>query len=113
RGDMRAIEISMHGVPEVLTPVEAGVPSPGPGDVLVRTTAIGVNYIDTYFREGTYARDLPFVPGSEGTGVVEELGEGTPDLMVGDRVAWCQAPGPHAPYDGAPAGPAVPAPART
>ncbi|MDV6297667.1 quinone oxidoreductase [Dietzia maris] len=100
---MRAIEISRHGGPEVLTPVEAGVPSPGPGDVLVRTTAIGVNYIDTYFREGTYARDLPFVAGSEGTGVVEELGEGTPDLMVGDRVAWCQVPGSYAQYVVAPA----------
>ena len=71
--------------------------------MLVRTTAIGVNYIDTYFREGTYARDLPFVPGSEGTGVVEELGEGTPDLMVGDRVAWCQVPGSYAQYVVAPA----------
>lgn len=100
---MRAIEISRHGGPEVLTQVEAGVPSPGPGEVLIRTTAVGVNYIDTYFRDGTYARDLPFVPGSEGAGVVEELGEGTPDLVVGDRVAWCQVPGSYAQFVVAPA----------
>ena len=100
---MRAIEISRHGGPEVLTPVEADVPSPGPGEVLVRTTVIGVNYLDTYLREGTYPTDLPFVPGSEGTGVVEELGDGTPDLVVGDRVAWCQVPGSYAQYVVAPA----------
>ncbi|UVE95488.1 quinone oxidoreductase [Dietzia sp. B32] len=100
---MRAIEISGHGGPEVLTPVEVDTPSPGPGEVLVRTTAVGVNYIDTYFREGIYSRELPFVPGSEGTGVVEEVGEGTPDLVVGDRVAWCQVPGSYAQYVVAPA----------
>ena len=100
---MRAIEISRHGGPEVLTSVEVGVPSPGPGEVLVRTTAIGVNYIDTYFREGLYAHDLPFIPGSEGAGVVEKLGEGTPDLTVGDRVSWCQVPGSYAQYVVAPA----------
>lgn len=100
---MRAIEITRHGDPDVLTPVDREVPSPGSGEVLVRTTAIGVNYIDTYFREGVYAADLPFVPGSEGAGVVEELGEGTSDLAVGDRVAWCQGPGSYAQYVAVPA----------
>ena len=95
---MRAIQISEHGGPDVLTMVEVDTPSPGPGEVLVRTTAVGVNYIDTYFREGAYPRDLPFVPGSEGAGVVEQVGDGTRDLMPGDRVAWCQVPGSYAEY---------------
>lgn len=100
---MRAIQVSSHGGPEVLTPVEVDRPVPGPGEVLIRTASIGVNYIDTYFREGMYPRDLPFVPGSEGAGVVEELGEQTRDLVVGDRVAWCRAPGSYAQYVVAPA----------
>lgn len=99
---MRAIRIDEHGGPEVLTPVEVDRPRPGPGEVLVRTSAIGVNYIDTYFREGIYQRDLPFVPGSEGAGVIEAVGVGAPDLVVGDRVAWCQVPGSYAQYVVAP-----------
>src|SRR5699024_9710511 len=102
-GGMRAIQITAHGGPEVLTPVDLDIPEPGPGEVLIRTAAIGVNYIDTYFREGVYSSDLPFVPGSEGVGVVEAVGSGTPDLVPGDRVAWCQAPGSYAQYVVAPA----------
>ncbi|MFN3600617.1 MAG: quinone oxidoreductase family protein [Dietzia sp.] len=100
---MRAVQISEHGGPDVLAPVEVDTPSPGPGEVLVRTTAVGVNYIDTYFREGIYQTDLPYIPGSEGAGVVESVGEGTPDLVAGDRVAWCQVPGSYAQYVVAPA----------
>lgn len=100
---MRAIQITEHGGPDVLTPVELDVPVPGPGEVLVRTGAVGVNYIDTYFREGVYARELPFVPGSEGAGVVEAVGVDSPDLVAGDRVAWCQVPGSYAQYVVAPA----------
>lgn len=100
---MRAIQISRHGGPDVLTPVDLEIPAPGPGEALVRTSTIGVNYIDTYFREGVYATDLPYVPGSEGAGVVEALGEGTAGLAVGDRVAWCQAPGSYAQYVAVPA----------
>lgn len=102
-GDMRAIEISRHGGPEVLTPIEADTPAPGPGEVLVRTSAVGVNYIDTYFREGAYPRDLPFIPGSEGAGVVETVGPDTSGLVAGDRVAWCQVPGSYATHVVAPA----------
>ncbi|MBB1037450.1 quinone oxidoreductase family protein [Dietzia natronolimnaea] len=100
---MRAVRISEHGGPDVLEPVELETPSPGPGEVLVRTTSIGVNYIDTYFREGIYQTALPYVPGSEGAGVVDALGVGTPDLVTGDRVAWCQVPGSYAQYVVAPA----------
>ncbi|MBB1025123.1 MULTISPECIES: quinone oxidoreductase family protein [unclassified Dietzia] len=95
---MRAIRISEHGGPDVLRPVEVETPSPGPGEVLVRTTAVGVNFIDTYFREGVYQASLPYIPGSEGAGIVESVGEGTPDLVAGDRVAWCQIPGSYAQY---------------
>ena len=99
---MRAIQIAQHGGPEVLTPVEIDVPVPGPGEVLVRTTSVGVNYIDTYLREGIYPRDLPFIPGSEGAGVIEAVGPDATDLVVGDRVAWCQVPGSYAQYVVAP-----------
>lgn len=100
---MRAVRISEHGGPDVLESVEVDSPTPGPGEVLVRTTSIGVNYIDTYFREGVYQTALPYIPGSEGAGVVDALGVGTPDLVTGDRVAWCQAPGSYAQYVVAPA----------
>ncbi|MGN7156001.1 quinone oxidoreductase family protein [Dietzia cercidiphylli] len=100
---MRAVRISEHGGPDVLESVEVDSPTPGPGEVLVRTTSIGVNYIDTYFREGVYQTALPYIPGSEGAGVVDAVGAGTPDLVTGDRVAWCQAPGSYAQYVVAPA----------
>ncbi|EYT63593.1 NADPH--quinone reductase [Dietzia sp. UCD-THP] len=100
---MRAIRISEHGGPDVLRPAEVETPSPGPGEVLVRTTAIGVNFIDTYFREGVYQSALPYIPGSEGAGIVESVGEGTPDIVAGDLVAWCQIPGSYAQYVVAPA----------
>ncbi|MET3860009.1 NADPH2:quinone reductase [Dietzia sp. 2505] len=100
---MRAVRISEHGGPDVLEPVEVRTPSTGPGEVLVRTTSIGVNYIDTYFREGIYQTALPYIPGSEGAGVVDAVGVGTPDLVTGDRVAWCQVPGSYAQYVVAPA----------
>ena len=71
---MRAIQISRHGGPEVLTPVEVDEPSPGPGEVLVRTRAIGVNYIDTYLRRGLYPSQPPYIPGTEGAGTIVALG---------------------------------------
>lgn len=108
---MRAIQISAHGGPDVLAPVDIERPTPGPGEVLIRTSAVGVNYIDTYLREGSYPRDLPFVPGSEGAGIVEDIGEGTRDFVVGDRVAWCQAPGSYAQYVVVPAESLVAVPA--
>ncbi|CAM3230611.1 quinone oxidoreductase family protein [Tsukamurella hominis] len=93
---MRAITVSEHGGPEVLTYGEVPDPVPGPGQVLVRTSAIGVNFIDTYFREGMYPTALPYVPGSEGSGTVVALGEGVTNRAVGDVVAWCDGPGSYA-----------------
>ncbi len=99
---MRAIEVAAHGGPDVLSPVDRDTPTPGAGAVLVRTSSIGVNYIDTYFREGSYSRELPYIPGTEGAGRVEAVGAGTPDFVVGDRVAWCQVPGSYAQFVVAP-----------
>lgn len=93
---MRAITVSEHGGPEVLTYGEAPDPVPVPGQVLVRTEAIGVNFIDTYFREGAYPVALPYVPGSEGSGTVVALGAGVTGVAVGDRVAWSDGPGSYA-----------------
>lgn len=78
--------------------VELPTPEPGPGQLLVRTDAIGVNFIDTYFRSGLYPRTLPYVPGEEGSGVVEQVGPGVQRFAAGDRVAWAAAPGSYAEY---------------
>ncbi len=85
---MHAITVEEHGGPDVLRYGEAPDPVPGPGQVLVRTAAIGVNFIDTYFRRGMYPIALPYVPGSEGTGTVVALGPDVTDLAVGDVIAW-------------------------
>lgn len=107
---MRAIEVAQHGGPEVLVPVECADPEPAPGEVLVRTDAIGVNFIDTYFRTGLYETPLPYVPGSEGTGTVVAVGDGVTDTEVGDRVSWCAAPGSYAELVRVPERIAVPVP---
>lgn len=85
---MRAIQITEAGGPEVLIPTELPDPAPGPGELLVEVAAAGVNYIDTYQRQGIYPMTLPYVPGMEGTGRVRAVGEGVTEFAVGDRVAW-------------------------
>ena len=80
------------------------MPAPGPGEARVRQTAIGVNFIDVYFRTGLYkAPQLPFVPGQEGAGVVEAVGPGVTEVAVGDRVAYAGLPGSYAEVRLAPA----------
>lgn len=93
---MRAIQVSSTGGPEVLIPTELPAPDPGPHDLLVDTSAIGVNFIDTYIRTGTYPQRLPYVPGSEGCGIVHSVGSEVTDFAPGDRVAWAAAPGSYA-----------------
>ncbi|MGW3485349.1 quinone oxidoreductase family protein [Rhodococcus indonesiensis] len=107
---MRAIEVARFGGPDVLTPVEVPAPEPGPGQLLVRTDAVGVNYIDTYFRTGLYPRELPHIPGTEGTGRVVATGEGVAGVAVGDRVSWAAADGSYAEQVLVPAAVAVPVP---
>src|SRR5437868_3673966 len=93
---MRAITVSEFGGPDVLQIGEVPAPEPGPQDLLVATEAIGVNFIDTYFRTGAYAVDLPYVAGAEGSGVVTRVGSEVRGFRVGDRVAWASAPGSYA-----------------
>lgn len=87
-----AIRIHATGGPEVLNWEAIDLPAPGPGEVRLRQTAVGLNYIDVYFRTGLYPSALPFIPGLEGAGVVEALGPGVATLAVGDRVAYASAP---------------------
>lgn len=85
---MHAATVAATGGPEVLEYAEVAVPEPGPGQVLVRVAAAGVNFIDIYFRSGVYPGQLPMVLGLEGAGVVEALGEGVTGFAAGDHVAW-------------------------
>lgn len=83
-----AVRIYQNGGPEKLKWEEVEVGKPGPGEVRVRNTAIGLNFIDTYQRSGLYPLPLPFTLGSEGAGVVEAVGRRVTGLKVGDRVAY-------------------------
>jgi NADPH2:quinone reductase len=100
---MHAIEVAELGGPEVLSYVERPQPLPGDGEVLIKAEAIGVNFIDTYFRSGAYPHELPFVLGAEVAGTVEAVGDGVTALRVGDRVATADAVGAYAEYSVAPA----------
>ncbi|GEE02761.1 quinone oxidoreductase [Gordonia spumicola] len=86
---MRAIRVTRHGGPDVLTSVDVPSPSAGPDDLLVDVAAVGVNFIDTYLREGLYPSEPPYIPGFEGSGVVCAVGSNVSGFTVGDRVAWC------------------------
>jgi NADPH:quinone reductase len=88
-----AVRFHKQGGPEVLQYEEVQVGEPGPGQVRIRHTAIGVNFVDTYQRSGLYPMQLPQVAGNEGAGVVEALGQGVTDLKPGDRVAYTGLPG--------------------
>jgi NADPH2:quinone reductase len=93
----KAIVVSEIGGPDVLRLQDVPDVAPGPGEARVRQTAIGVNFIDVYFRIGLYkAPALPFTPGQEGAGVVEAVGPGVTEVAVGDRVAYAGLPGSYA-----------------
>jgi NADPH2:quinone reductase len=90
----KAIRIHRTGGPEVMVWEEIEVGRPGPGEVRLRHTAIGLNYIDTYLRSGLYPlASLPAVLGREGAGVVDRVGEGVTGFVAGDRVAYAMHPG--------------------
>ncbi len=88
----KAIRIEQTGGPEVMQWVDVEVGEPGPGQVRVRHEAVGLNYIDVYFRTGLYKQPLPGGLGMEGAGVVEAVGEGVRHVAVGDRVAYAGRP---------------------
>ncbi|MEU7146287.1 quinone oxidoreductase [Nocardia sp. NPDC046473] len=93
---MRAIQVSEHGGPEVLQYVEVPDPQIGPDQLLVDVQAVGINYIDTYIRTGRYPQAVPYVPGSEATGVISRVGANVTEFTVGERVAWATGPGSYA-----------------
>ncbi len=100
---MHAIEVAEHGGPEVLRYVEKPKPSPGPGEVLIKAEAIGVNFIDTYFRSGSYRREVPFILGQEVCGTIAAVGDDVAALRVDDRVVTVAAAGAYSEYSVAPA----------
>jgi NADPH2:quinone reductase len=87
------VRVHETGGPEVLRFEQADIGAPGRGQALVRQTAVGLNFIDVYFRTGLYRPpSLPFTPGLEGAGVVEEVGDGVSEVRVGQRVAYAGGP---------------------
>jgi NADPH:quinone reductase len=109
---MKSIVVEQTGGPDVLRVKDVPRPETCPADhALIRVKAAGVNYIDTYHRTGLYKLPLPFIPGSEGAGVVEEVGERTDHVEPGDRVAWAVSPSAsYAEYTCVPARQLVPIP---
>lgn len=95
---MKAIQIHETGGPEVLQRLDLPIPEPGPGQVLIRIEAIGVNFVEIYFRKGVYKATLPFTPGTEAAGTVEELGPGVSGFTAGDAVASVSVLGSYAEY---------------
>lgn len=91
-----AIRIHETGGPEKMRWEEIEVPTPGPGEVLVRNTAVGLNFIDTYHRGGLYPVPLPATLGVEGAGVVEAVGKGVKEFKAGDHVAYAGPMGAYA-----------------
>lgn len=95
----KAVRIEATGGPEVLQYAEVDVPAPGEGQVLLRQTAIGLNFIDINHRRGTYPlKDFPVTIGMEAAGVVEEVGPGVSAVRPGDRVSYCMVLGAYASY---------------
>ncbi len=93
---MKAILVHAVGGPEALTFTDAPDPVAGPGMILVRHAAVGLNFIDVYHRTGLYPLPLPFIPGQEAAGVVEAVGEGVTRFKPGERIAYASGPGGYA-----------------
>jgi NADPH:quinone reductase len=93
---VKAIQISEYGGPEVLKIREVQIGKPSSGQALIRIERAGVNFVDIYQRRGTYPVPLPYVPGMEGSGVVEAVAEGVKNVKPGDRVAFVHEPGSYA-----------------
>jgi NADPH2:quinone reductase len=95
---MKIIHVKELGGPEKMQLVEVPTPRPGPKQALVRVAAIGVNFIDVYFRMGHYKADFPVLLGNEGAGTVEAVGPEVTEVAVGDKVAWVMSRGSYAEY---------------
>ena len=95
---MKAVRVHETGGPEKLTLEDLPVPSPGSGQALVKIHAIGVNFIDIYYRTGLYKSPLPFIPGQEAAGVVESVSGDDAGIKPGDRVAYAGTLGAYAEY---------------
>lgn len=109
---MRTIQVQTIGGPDVMRLVDVAIPEPGPGQVRVKLVATGVNFIDIYFREGLYQQTLPFIPGSEGSGIVDAIGPDVAEVQVGDRVASMAMLGAYAEFALVPATKLVPVPVQ-
>jgi NADPH:quinone reductase len=107
---MKAIQVKQIGGPEVLQLVDLPVPQPKPNEAVVKISVSGVNFIDTYQREGRYKLPLPFVPGQEAAGVVTSVGSDVKSVKPGDRVAWALIVGTYAEYASVAADRLVPIP---
>lgn len=99
--------VRAHGGPEVIEREDFTVPSPGPGELLVETEAVGLNFIDTYYRKGLYPDALPISLGSESVGRIVAVGEGVADFAIGDRVGTTQNGGAYATHRVIPAAKAM------
>jgi NADPH:quinone reductase len=109
---MRAIVVSELGGPEVMVAAERDDLKAGPGQLVVRVAAAGVNFMDIYQRTGigNYKTPTPYTPGGEGAGTVLAVGQGVTDFAAGDQVAWAMSPGSYAEQVAIPARNAVPVP---
>lgn len=95
---MTAVHLEATGAPDVLVPAQLPLPTPGPTQVLVKTAAVGVNFIETYQRAGVYPVQLPFVPGTEAAGEVVAVGSEVTHFSVGNRLATANATATYAEY---------------
>jgi NADPH2:quinone reductase len=108
---VKAVRVHALGGPEVMQYDDIDVPRPGPGEVLIKITATGLNYLDVQYRIGRVKAPLPFTNGTEAAGIVSEVGSGVTDVKVGDRVAYTMILGTYAEYALAPAARLVAVPA--
>ena len=104
---MKAIQVPRPGGAEVLTLADLPIPQPKPNEIVVKITAVGINFIDVYYREGRYPAPLPFVDGSEAAGTVHAAGSDVKGWKAGDRVGYCMVLGSYAEYAAIPAERAV------
>lgn len=93
---MKAIQVKQSGGPEVLKIEDVNIGAPKKGQALIRLKAAGINFIDIYQRKGSYPIDLPYIPGMEGSGIVEDIGEDVKNIKPGDRVAYLHELGTYA-----------------